>query len=110
MKKYIIALLLITIATSCGDVKEKAKETINKGGEVVGETATEFVEGVTEGVDRTLDSKIVVSDALKKQGINTGKFYIESDTLGKDNKLVIYVISGKDFKGKLTFKALDKKG
>lgn len=110
MKKYIIALLLLMIAMSCGDVKEKAKETINKGGEVVGETATEFVEGVTEGVDRTLDSKIVVSDALKQQGINTGKFYIESDTLGKDNKLVIYVISEKDFKGKLTFKALDKKG
>ena len=110
MKKLLLPLLALSLALSCSDVKEKTKNTINKGGEVVGETATEFIEGVTEGVDRTLDSKIVVSEGLKSQGIGTGKFYIESDSLGKDNKLVIYLITEKDFKGSLIFKVLDKKG
>lgn len=102
--------MALSLTISCSDVKEKAKNTINKGGEAVGETATEFIEGVTEGVDRTLDNKIVLSEVLKSQGINTGKFYIESDSLGKDNKLVVYLITEKDFKGKLTFKIVDKKG
>jgi hypothetical protein len=110
MKKLILSLLALSLTISCSDVKEKAKNTINKGGEAVGETATEFIEGVTEGVDRTLDNKIVLSEVLKSQGINTGKFYIESDSLGKDNKLVVYLITEKDFKGKLTFKIVDKKG
>lgn len=110
MKKVIVLLFLIALVVSCSDVKEKAKHTINKGGEVVGETATEFVEGVTEGVDRTLDNKIVIAEGLKNRGISTGKFYIETDSIGKDNKLVIYIITEQDFKGRLTFKVLDKKG
>lgn len=110
MKKLLLPLLALSLAVSCNNVKEKAKNTINKGGEAVGETATEFIEGVTEGVDRTLDNKIVLSEGLKSQGVGTGKFYIESDSLGKDNKLVIYLITEKDFKGKLTFKIVDKKG
>jgi hypothetical protein len=110
MKKIIIAAFAVTIAISCNNIKEKAKDTINKGGETVGEMATEFTEGVTEGVDRTLDSKIILSEGLKSKGIATGKFYIESDSLGKDNKLVVYIINNKDFKGTLTFKVIDKKG
>ena len=109
MKKLILPLALLLIL-SCNDVKEKAKDTINKGGEAVGETATEFIEGVTEGVDRTLNSKVVLSGALKDQGLTTGKFYIESDSLGRDNKLVIYIITEKDFTGRLTVKVIDKKG
>lgn len=110
MKKISAAILISLIFVSCNNVKEKAKQTINKSGETVGEMATEFTEGVTEGVDRTLDSKVVLSDNLKLHGIATGKFYIENDSLGKDNKLVIYLISNKDFNGVLTFKVIDKKG
>lgn len=110
MKKIIIATFALTFVFSCNNIKEKAKNTINKGGETVGEMATEFSEGVTEGVDRTLDSKIVISDVAKAKGIATGKFYIESDSLGKNNKLVIYIINNKDFNGTLTFKVTDKKG
>ena len=110
MKKAFIAIVFVSLMFSCSDVKEKAKNTINKGGEVVGETATEFVEGVTEGVDRTLDNKIVLSEALRNNGVNTGKFYIDSDSLGNRNKIVIYLITERDFNGPLTFKVIDKKG
>lgn len=110
MKNIIIASMALAFLFSCNNVKEKAKDTINKGGETVGEIATEFTEGVTEGVDRTLDNKIVLSEALKAKGISTGKFYIENDSLGKDNKLVVYIICNKEFNGTLTFKVIDKKG
>ena len=74
MKKVFIAAVVLMLIVSCNKVKEKAKDTINKGGETVGEMATEFTEGVTEGVDRTLDNKIVLSEGLKAKGIRTGKF------------------------------------
>lgn len=110
MKNTVVAACLMVLMSSCNNVKEKAKDTINKGGETVGEIATEFTEGITEGVDRTLESKLELSQALKDKGISTGKYYIESDTLAKDNKLVIYLINEKPFTGTLTFKVLDKKG
>lgn len=109
MKKFLI-IALLAMAAGCRDAGQKAKETINKGGEAIGETATELVEGVTEGVQRTLDSEIELSDALKEKGVSTGKYYIEKDSLGRNNKLVVYIITEKPYQGVLTFKALDKKG
>ncbi|WP_346882420.1 hypothetical protein [uncultured Algibacter sp.] len=55
--KSLIKLILIfmLLFTSCDKIASKTKETINKSGETVGETATEFFEGVTEGVDKTLE-------------------------------------------------------
>lgn len=110
MKKLFTILAVAVLVLSCSKVKEKTKETLNKGGETVGEMATEFAEGVTEGVDRTLDSKIVLSEGLQQQGISYGKYHIESDTLGNNNKVVIYLITEKAYKGTLTFKVTDKKG
>lgn len=110
MKKVLIFAATIILALSCNNVKEKTKETLNKSGEAVGEFATEVGEGISEGIDRTLESKIVVSDNLTQKGIKTGKFHIESDTLNHNNKLVIYLITEKDFNGTLTFKVSDKKG
>lgn len=110
MKKLLTLLAIATLVCSCNKVKDKTKETLNKGGEAVGEMATEFTEGVTEGVERTLDCKVVLSEGLKAEGISYGKFHIENDSLGKDNKLVIYLITEKAYKGNLTFKVTDKKG
>ena len=57
MKRISIILALLALFTlSCDRLKQKTKETINKGGETVGKTATEFLEGVTEGVEKTLDT------------------------------------------------------
>jgi hypothetical protein len=109
MNKNLILLVLITFF-SCNKVSEKAQETINKSGELVGKTATEFVEGVSEGMDRSLDCKIVLSQDLLKIGLKTGKFYIENDSeLNKDNKLVVYFIFDKDVNKKITAKIFDKK-
>jgi len=114
MKKILIYAAAIVIAISCQDVKQKTKETLNKGGETVGELATEVGEGISEGIDRTLESKVVLSESLKAKGIAVGKFKIEADSINNkdynDNKLTIYLATEKDFDGTLTFKVTDKKG
>ena len=111
MKRILIYAAAVVFAVSCQNVKDKAKETLNKSGEAVGELATEVGEGISEGIDRTLDSKLTLSDGLKAKGIKAGKFYIENDSLSKnDNKLVVYLVTEKDFNGTLTFKVSDKKG
>jgi hypothetical protein len=110
--KTLLAFASITlILFSCDMVKEKTKETINQGGEVVGKTATEFIEGVSEGVDRTLQCELIVSPTLKDKGIKTGKYEISNDTLGgENNRLILYIIFDKDFKEPVSVKAFDKKG
>ncbi len=110
--KNIFLLLALTIAIiSCNRAKEKTKDTINKGGEVVGKTATEFFEGVSEGVEKTLQCEIVLSQLLKDNGVNTGKFAIGNDTAGgQNNLLTIYLIFDKDFKNELSVKVFDKSG
>lgn len=107
----LILLFAVFATQACNRVKEKTKQTINKGGETVGKTATEFFEGVSEGVDKTMQCNISLSDALINNGIKTGKFYIDSDTLGgSKNKLIIYLIFEKDFTGNINVKASDKNG
>jgi hypothetical protein len=111
MKQIITFILLLALAVSCDRVKEKAKETINKGGETVGKTATEFIEGVSEGIDKTLQCDISLSQALQDKGLKTGKFSIENaPNGGRNNLLILYLIFDKEMKTPLTVKAFDKNG
>jgi hypothetical protein len=111
MKKLQLILISLMVLASCNNVKEKTKETLNEGGEIVGKTATEIVEGIKEGVDKTLECDIQLSQELKDKGIKTGKYTIENDSLGgKNNILVLYLIFEKDFNKAITVKAMDKNG
>jgi hypothetical protein len=102
-------LVLAVLAGACGNVKQKTKEAINEGGEVVGKAGTEFIEGVSEGVDKTLQCSMVVSQPLKDKGIGTGKFSINNNTTGGENNLLtLYIIFDKDFEGDVWAKAFDK--
>jgi hypothetical protein len=109
--KLLILLIVTLVIISCETVKEKTKKSINAGGEVVGKTATEFFEGVSEGVDKTLQCEITLSQFLKDSGLTTGKFSIDSDTIsGKNNLLILYLIFDKDFSKTILVKAFDKTG
>lgn len=112
MKRIVfIFALILTVCISCNRVSKKAKDTINRTGEAVGETATEFFEGVAEGVDKTLECEITISKSLEKKGIKAGTFSIDKINPGANkNKLTLYLIFEKDFKGDLIAKAYDKKG
>jgi len=94
--------LLFTACTS-----SSIKENINKAGDVAGETAGEFIEGASQGLQKAFDVKISLPEGLKEKGVEFGKTTVTSDSLGIDNLLLLYVIFHKDFEGKLTAKAFD---
>lgn len=109
MKQLAMILGTVLLASCGGEVTDKAKETLNKGGEVVGETATEVLEGIKEGMDQTLECELVIADDLKKKGVSNGKFEVVSDsTGGKNNVLTAYLIFNQDFSDTLYAKAFDK--
>jgi len=111
MKQKLIFLSLLFIFVSCGWVKNKTKEGINKGGETVGKTATEFFEGVSEGIDKTLQCEINLSQELQDKGVRTGKFSINNSLEGGTNNLLtMYLIFDKDFNSPITAKVFDKNG
>lgn len=111
--KSIIPLTILTVyvLTGCNGLNDKTKKTLNEGGEAVGKTATEFIEGVSKGVESTLDCEIVISENLQNKGIKTGNYEIVNDPEGgKDNLLTLYLIYDKDIKTKITAKAFNKNG
>lgn len=106
----IIAVICLSVL-SCGRIKKKTTETMNKGGEAVGETATEFFEGVTEGVEKSLECEIELSDELKEAGLKTGKLTIGNDTAGgNNNKVTVYFIFDKAVNDTLSVKVSNKEG
>lgn len=110
MKHSICLIAVIALPlVSCNNMANKTKETINKGGETVGKTATEFFEGVSEGVDQTLQNEVSLSDQLKTIGLSTGKYSISSDKQGGvGNVFTIYIIFEQDFNKEILVKAYDK--
>jgi len=111
MKSLIAVFALSAALFSCGRIKDKTKETINESGEVIGKAGSEFVEGVTEGVERTFDCEIALSQELKDHGLKTGKFTITSSAAGgTNNVLTLYVIFDKAFKKDVSAKVFDKTG
>lgn len=107
---FAFLLVLAALSMSCGRVKKTAKDAVNKSGETVGSAATEFVEGVSQGVEQTLQCEISLSPDLQKKGVKTGKFSVKNDTLGSNNQLTLYLIFDKDFNAPLTAKVFDKNG
>lgn len=112
MKKVLILGSALLVALACReDVTEKTKEAIDKSSEAVERTASKVVDEVSAHIDRDMGCKLVLSEELKAKGINTGKFYIENDSVSKkDNKLVVYLITEKVFNGDVTFKVADDDG
>lgn len=105
--KTIIYTSIISLglaACSGSDIKEK----INKAGDVAGQTAGEFIEGASKGVQKAFDVKVEMQDELKNKGLEFGKTTVTSDSIGEDNLLLVYVIFHQDFKDTLTAKVFDE--
>ncbi len=81
-----------------------AKDAMNKTGQLVGKGASEFVNGVGQGIDKTFECKIDLSDNLKQQGLKSGKFAVS------DSILTVYFMFDKDFNQTIKVKVLDKNG
>lgn len=101
--KYTALILLLALA-SCNWAKEKTKSAINKTGEVVGKTGSEFTQGVVKGVEKTFQNEVIISDALKKAGIATGKIIITGTDSTRDNIITAYIIFNENFNQPVTVK------
>ncbi len=103
---------MFSLLTSCNTeaVKEKAKNTINNTGKSLGRGTSEFIKGVKEGVDKTIQCTVEISPTLKNHGISMGKFYISQSKGASDNILVAYLIFDEDVNKKISVKVFDKKG
>ena len=111
MNSLRILILLIALSLfSCNRIANKTKEGLNKGGEIVGESATEFFDGVSEGVDKTLECKIILSDNLLKNGLKTGVYTIDSQNHSNNNKLTLYFIFETALNAEIIAKAYNKSG
>ncbi len=95
---------------ACNRVSEGTRSALNKGGELAGAAATEVIEGVTTGVEKSWSIDVRLSDELKAKGLSLGKTVVQADSAGRDNQLVLYLIAGMDFDGPLTAVAFDQDG
>ncbi len=110
-KRNIIILIILAFSVSvlsCNKIKDKTKNSINKSGETIGKTTTEFIEGVGDGINKTLALDIKVSENLISKGLQTGKSLIETSEAGNKNILTLYIIFNQDFDETVFLKAFDK--
>lgn len=98
------------LTSSCDWAGNKTKQALNKGGELAGSAATEVLEGVTTGVERTWKVDVQLSDELLEQGLILGKTQVMSDEQGRDNRLVLYLSTERGYEDTVSAIALDKDG
>ena len=105
IRYFPMLLCSFLVLSSCNS--STIKEKINQAGDVAGQTAGEFIEGASKGVQKAFDVKVELSESLKSKGIELGKSTVSSDSLGTDNLLSQYVIFNQDFSGTLTARVFD---
>lgn len=103
-------VLFIIVAISCNTASEKVKDAANKTGEVVAKTGSEFVDGVSKGVEKAFANEVVISDKLKEKGFKTGKIIINSTDSSTDNILTAYLMFEKPFAHLVIVKVFDGQG
>ncbi len=110
MRTFIIIIMATMLATSCKRVADGTKKAINKTGQVVGEGSSEFVKGVSKGVETSMECEIELSPALSQKGVTFGRFTVGKDTNSRNNnKLTAYLVFEKDFSGNISAKVFDTK-
>ncbi|ABG59123.1 hypothetical protein CHU_1857 [Cytophaga hutchinsonii ATCC 33406] len=103
--KNVLVLVTVLWIFSCST--DTIKGGINKAGNVAGQTAGEFIEGAAKGVEKAFDVKVTLPENLKKHGVEFGKTYVTSDSIGTDNLLMVYVIFNKPYTDTLVAKVFD---
>jgi hypothetical protein len=110
MKNYTFLLFISLFFTACTRAKNTVHAAVNTTGEIVGQTAAEFADGVADGVTKTFDCKLETAKPLMDKGVEGGKFGITDDSTGTNNKLSVYLIFNNDFDGTILAKIIDKSG
>lgn len=109
-KNWIFVVLTMWSFSSCNWTKDKTKETIHKAGEIVGKTGSEFGDGIYRGVKKSFENEVLVSESLKKKGIEIGEVLINSTDSTSDNVLTVYTIFNETFEQDVTWKIFNEQG
>jgi hypothetical protein len=110
MIKLLPFLALCTALAACNWAEHKTKSALNKGGELAGSAATEVIEGVTTGVERTWSVDVSLSDTLLKRGLKLGKVSSEIGLDGRENRVILYISAALAFNDTISAVAFDKDG
>lgn len=102
-------MLLLAVVLGCGRAREGVEDAINKGGEIAGRTAGEFIKGAKEGVEETFALTVELGKRPVDLGISTGQTRATTTPgkSGNTNILEVYLIHAKDVKDTLLAKAFD---
>lgn len=101
---------MVLALTGCGGVVEGTKDALNKGGELAGRAASEVVEGVATGVEKTWSIDVVLSEELRSKGLSAGRTQVEVDSMGMANRLIVYLIAAHGCTDTLHAVATDEEG
>ena len=108
--RYILLIFATVALASCNWFKQKTKATVNKSGEVVAKTGSEFVNGFSKGVEKTFENEVIISNELKSAGLKTGKIIINSTDSTTGNILTIYLIFDGNLEKSITIKVVNDSG
>jgi len=123
MKKGLFLMVVAMFLASCSFFVDQAKETAKKvsdiseeaanqaatkAGEIVGGSARSFGDGLGEGIDKSGNMTLQLSEELSNAGVKLGAHTISSTDDGNDNKLSIYFIFDKDFERTVSVKVFNK--
>ena len=119
MKRGLFLITTAMLLASCSFFVDQAKDTVKKvseiseeaatkAGEIVGGSARSFGDGVGEGIDKSGNMALQLSEELANAGVKLGAHTISSTEEGNDNKLSIYFIFEKDFQKTVVIKVLNK--
>ena len=119
MKRGLFLITTAMLLASCSFFVDQAKDTVKKvseiseeaatkAGEIVGGSARSFGDGVGEGIDKSGNMALQLSEELANAGVKLGAHTISSTDEGNDNKLSIYFIFEKDFQKTVVIKVLNK--
>jgi len=110
MSLFMIMSVFMLMFSSCDWAKDNTKKAINKTGEIVGKTGSEFGDGIYKGVKKTFENDIKISDQLKAKGLEFGEVLINSSESATDNVLTAYVIFHDNFDQEITIKIFTENG
>lgn len=71
---------------------------------------SEFVDGVSKGVEKSFQNEVIFSDELEKEGLAPGKISISSADSATDNILTAYLVFGNNIDRKVTVKVFNGEG
>ncbi len=103
-------LLFGVILESCDWTKNKAKESLNKGGEIVGKAGSEVVDGVAKGVEESFANLVETSRGITNNRITLGQIKVFGTDSTTDNIVSVYLIFDKRFASRMTAKAIHNNG